>query len=84
MRPTIHTMLAFVEKRTLVPGTDGEIIFDRWSGKPLARWVDPTRIVINEDAHKDAVQHLETFLGLYRHEKVIGVSYPLPFPTEAV
>jgi Fe-S cluster biosynthesis and repair protein YggX len=67
-------MLAFVEKRTLVPGTDGKTIFDRWSDKPLARWVDPTRIVINDDAHEAAVQHLETFLGLYRYEKIFGLS----------
>ncbi len=74
MRPTIQTMLAFVERRKLAPGTDGETILDSWSRKPLARWVDPTRIVVNADAHEAAVQHLEAFLALYRHEKIIGVS----------
>ena len=71
-------MFAFVQRRALVPGTDGDTIYDRWGSqlddKPLARWADPTRIVINKDAKPEDVEHLSTFLALYKHEKHIGVS----------
>lgn len=71
-------LLAFVERRAVTSGarfsTDGETLRDSFGS--LARWVDPTRIVVNEarDSAWSPMPAIEAFLAYWRHWKIIGVS----------
>ena len=67
-RPSIREMLEFVE------ATEGTLL-DPYYRKPLARWDRThTRIVVNGKQPKAAQEHVLSFLALYRHEKIIGIS----------
>lgn len=66
--PTVREMLEFVE-------TPEGTLLDRYYRKPLARWMPcRTRIVINEKQSKGVREHVLSFLSLYAHEKIIGIS----------